>query len=108
MPFSSTRAAWRCARCPSTCEPTGLTLLVVNTGVKHALGTSAYADRRAACERAAVELGVPALRDVPPEQMDAALAKLSDEVVKRRARHIISEQRRVLEVVELLDCQTAT
>ena len=82
-----------------------LALVVVNTKVKHALGTSAYADRRAACERAAVALGVPALRDIPPEQMDAALAKLSDEVVKRRARHIISEQRRVLEVVELLDCQ---
>jgi len=79
-----------------------LTLLVVNTGVKHSLGNSAYADggATAAC---CGELGVSALRDVEPEKMDAAIAALSDEVVRRRARHIISEQARVLEVVRLLE-----
>ena len=89
---------------PFDLEPAGLTLLVINTGVKHALGNSAYADRRRDCLRAAAELGVPALRDIEPENMDAALAALSDEVVRRRARHIISEQARVIEVVRLLEC----
>jgi galactokinase len=84
-------------------ERAGLTLLVVNTGVKHALGNSAYAERRRDCLRAAEELGVPTLRDVAPETMAVALAKLSDPVVRKRARHIISEQGRVLEVVRLLE-----
>jgi galactokinase len=88
---------------PLDLEPSGLALLVVNTGVRHALGDSAYADRRRDCLRAAEELGVAALRDVPPEEMDAALAKLTDDVVRRRARHVISEDARVLEVVRLLE-----
>jgi galactokinase len=88
---------------PLDLEPVGLTLLVVNTGVKHALGNSAYADRVRDCRRAAEELGVTALRDVAPENMDAALAQIADGVVRRRARHVISEQSRVLEVVRLLE-----
>jgi galactokinase len=88
---------------PFDLGPYDLALLVVNTGVKHALGNSAYADRRRDCLRAAAELGVPALRDVEPEDMEAALARIPDEVVRRRARHIISEQARVLEVVRLLE-----
>ncbi len=88
---------------PFDLAPAGLKLLVVNTGVKHALGNSAYADRRHDCLLAAAELGVAALRDVPPDEMDSALARLSDAVVRRRARHIISEQGRVLEVVRLLE-----
>ena len=88
---------------PFDLKAVGLTLLVINTGVKHALGNSAYADRRRDCLHAAAELGVAALRDIPPEDIDSALARLSDEVVRRRARHIISEQGRVLEVVQLLE-----
>ncbi len=88
---------------PLDLAPAGLTLLVVNTGVKHALGNSAYADRVRDCRRAAEELGVAALRDVAPETMDTALARIADDVVRRRARHVISEQSRVLEVVRLLE-----
>ena len=88
---------------PLDLKPVGLTLLVVNTGVKHALGNSAYADRVRDCRRAAEELHVPALRDVAPENMAAALAQITDDVVRRRARHVISEQGRVLKVVGLLE-----
>ena len=88
---------------PLDLKPVGLTLLVVNTGVKHALGNSAYADRVRDCRRAAEELGVTAFRDVAPEHIDAALAQIADDVVRRRARHVISEQSRVLEVVRLLE-----
>jgi galactokinase len=88
---------------PFDLRPAGLTLLVVNTGVKHALGNSAYADRRRDCMAAASALGVVALRDIDPEDIEVAVARLSDEVVRRRARHIISEQARVVEVVSLLN-----
>jgi galactokinase len=92
---------------PFDLEPAGLTLLVVNTGVKHALGNSAYAERRRDCLAAAAALGVVALRDIDPADIDSALARLADEVVRRRARHIISEQARVLEVVRLLEAGRA-
>nr|WP_307821802.1 galactokinase [Streptomyces coffeae] len=85
----------------------GLRLLVVDTRVTHELGDSAYAARRAACEAAARELGVRALRDVRIEDLDAALARLAgagqDDSVLRRVRHVVTENRRVEEVVARLD-----
>ncbi|MET7765383.1 galactokinase [Streptomyces sp. NPDC005393] len=85
----------------------GLRLLVVDTRVKHALGDGAYADRRAACESAARTLGVRALRDVPFEGLDAALARLArageGDTVVRRVRHVVTEDRRVEQVIERLD-----
>ena len=58
-----------------------------------------YAARRAACERAARELGVALLREV--EDVDAALAALSDDETRRRARHVLTENQRVLDCVDL-------
>jgi galactokinase len=83
----------------------GLGLLVVDTRVKHELGTSAYARRWEACQLAAGTLGVPALRDVPADQIEAALSSLSgvwDGEVRKRARHVFTEQARVLQVVKVL------
>jgi galactokinase len=81
----------------------GLTLLVIDTRVKHALVGSPYAERRRACERAAAALGVPALRDVTIDDLEAALdAGDLDEVTFRRARHVVTENDRVLAVVDLL------
>jgi galactokinase len=81
----------------------GLTLLVIDTRVKHTLAGSPYAERRRACERAAAILGVPALRDVTLDDLEAALAGgLLDDVTFRRARHVVTENARVLEVVALL------
>lgn len=84
----------------------GLGLLVVDTRVKHALGDSAYGDRRTACARAAAALGIGALRDVEAGDADAALEQIATkagEEVMRRARHVLSEQARVLATAELLD-----
>jgi galactokinase len=82
----------------------GLELLVVDTGTTHDHATGGYGDRRRECERAAERLGVRALRDVPDV---AALAPLDDgtpqgEVLLRRARHIVTENARVLDVVAIL------
>jgi galactokinase len=81
----------------------GLTLLVIDTRVKHALVGSPYAERRQACERAAATLGVPALRDVTLDDLDAARANgRLDDVTFRRARHVVTENARVLDVVASL------
>ncbi len=78
----------------------GLELLVLDTRTPHALVDSEYAARRTSCETAARVLGVPALRDVG--DVDTALAKLDDGVLRRRARHVLTENRRVLDAVERL------
>ena len=85
----------------------GLALLVVDSRTPHALVDGEYAARRASCEAAATALGVPALRDVGPdglagEGLAATLARLPDAVTARRARHIVTENARVLRTVELL------
>jgi len=80
----------------------GVRLLVINTRVQHALDDGGYASRRAQCEQAARELGVPALRDVGVDELDAALARLSDDVVRRRARHVITEDQRVVDTAAAL------
>ncbi|KAB8164333.1 galactokinase [Streptomyces sp. 3MP-14] len=85
----------------------GLRLLVVDTQVKHAHADGAYARRRAECEAGAAALGVPFLRDVPFAELDAALARIEDEAVRRRVRHVVTEDRRVARVVELLDAGRA-
>ncbi|HTV10927.1 MAG TPA: galactokinase [Acidimicrobiales bacterium] len=87
-------------------EAAGLSLVVVDTRVKHGLAESAYGERRKSCEDAARALGVRALRDVPLDKSEEALARLSErgsEVLVRRARHVLTEEARVLAVVEHLD-----
>lgn len=77
----------------------GLALLIVDTGARHALGDGRYALRRQECERAARALGVPSLREVS----DAGAAdRLADPVLRRRARHVITENDRVNAAVTLL------
>ncbi len=78
----------------------GLSLLVVDTRAPHALVDGEYAARRSACEEAARILGLAALRDVV--DLDAALLALPDDVLRRRVRHVVTENARVLEVVGLL------
>lgn len=85
----------------------GLTLLVVDTRVKHALGDGAYAERRAGCEEGARLLGIPMLRDLRYEDLAAALTTLADagadEYVVRYVRHVVGDNRRVEQVIALLD-----
>ena len=80
----------------------GWQLVVVDTGVHHDNATGAYGERRATCERAAELLGVPALRDVAPADLDDALAQLPDDVSRQRVRHVVTEDRRVLDAVDAL------
>ncbi|MGW3986821.1 galactokinase [Streptomyces sp. NPDC004830] len=82
----------------------GLRLLVVDTQVKHSHSEGEYGKRRAGCEKGAALLGVDALRDIPYDDLDAALDRLGDEEeVRRLVRHVVTEDRRVERVVSLLE-----
>ena len=71
-------------------------LLIVNTNVKHELTGGGYAQRRAQCEQAAQILGVPSLRDATEELLQAARSRM-DDIVFRRARHVIGEIQRTVQ-----------
>jgi galactokinase len=77
-------------------EAVGATLLVMNSHAAHEHAGGEYAARRDSCERAARELGVESLREVADVD---ALDAVSDPVDARRARHIVSENARVLDFV---------
>ncbi|WP_375484156.1 galactokinase [uncultured Jatrophihabitans sp.] len=79
----------------------GLTFLVIDTRVTHRLADGEYAKRRAECTRAAELLGVPSLRDVT--DLESALPRLPDDVLRARVRHVVTENRRVLKTVALLE-----
>ena len=79
--------------------PPGIGLLVVHSGVKHALSGGEYNERRDQCFEAAEILGVRALRDATGEQLAAAVMPA---LVKRRAAHIIGENERVFQAVDHL------
>ncbi len=89
--------------CPFDLAAHGLALLVIDTRAHHALAESGYPDRRAACERSAAKLGVPALRDISMGDLADALTRLDDPILMRRTRHIVTENDRVLRVAALLD-----
>lgn len=75
----------------------GLALLVVDTRAPHRLVEGEYAARRADCEEAAKQIGVTALRDATYAQLEGL-----PERAKKRARHVIAENARVLDTVEIL------
>jgi galactokinase len=71
----------------------GVTVLIVQTGVRHQLASSEYALRREQCEAAAGTMGVRYLREVNQDQLDAAREHLG-EMNFRRARHVVTENDR--------------
>ncbi|HEX4343409.1 MAG TPA: galactokinase [Verrucomicrobiae bacterium] len=79
-------------------DPT-ISVLIINTNVKHELSGGEYAQRRQQCETAARLLGVPSLRDATAEMLERDKGKL-DDVVFRRARHVIGEIERTLMAAE--------
>jgi galactokinase len=76
----------------------GLALVVCDTRVERGLADTGYNDRRSTCESAASTLGIEELRDAT----EVDLQRLSGEELKR-ARHVVSENVRVLEAVEALN-----
>jgi galactokinase len=75
--------------------PSGTAVLVLDSGIARTLAGSGYNERRAQCEEAARLLGVPSLRDIDDVRRLDALPEL----LKRRARHVVTENARVLQAV---------
>lgn len=82
-------------------DPKGYRLVLLDSRVKHELVGSPYNDRRASCERVARVLGQEFLRGATMEQLDAVKGQISEEDYKR-ARYVIGEERRVLDVCDAL------
>lgn len=86
---------------PVRMEDPSVTVLIINTRVRHKLADGEYARRRAQCETAARILGVSALRDATMAMLKQAQKKI-DSVVFRRARHVITENERTLKAAQAL------
>jgi len=84
-----------------------VTVLIINTNIRHKLAEGEYAKRRAQCETAARVLKVAALRDATLEALDAARKQL-EPVVFRRARHVISENERTLRAARAIQASDWT
>lgn len=113
------------------CDDPQIAWLVIHSGVSHDLADGAYAQRRAECEMICEALQVGSLRDVTPEMITtltpglpalspapspapppiqsstpspipSSLQEPFDEVLLRRARHVVTENQRVLAAMEAL------
>jgi galactokinase len=81
--------------------PAGAAIMIFHSHVQRGLVDSEYNTRRRQCEEAARHFGVKALRDVSPAQLEAAKDAL-DPMTFRRARHVVTENARVLAAAEAL------
>ena len=86
---------------PLGLQQNSLEIVVMDTKVSHRLVDGGYAARRAACEEGAKQMGVSSLRDLSVDDLSRAQSVL-DPLVYKRTRHVVTENARVLETVELL------
>ena len=93
--------ASRSAALPLDLHAAGRCLIIIDTRIRHALADGRYASRRRECEAAARMLGVSALREATGSG-PGQLASIDDGRIRRRARHVIDENRRVLQTAEHL------
>ena len=82
-------------------NPKGYKLVLLDSKVKHELVDSPYNRRRESCERVAKRLGVETLRDATMDELNKIKDEISEEDYKR-ARYVIGEKQRVLDVCEAL------
>jgi galactokinase len=86
---------------PFDVASSGLELLIVDTQAHHALTDGGYAERRASCESVVAKLGITSLRELSMEQLENSRGLLT-ETEFIRARHAVTEMKRVLECVDAL------
>jgi galactokinase len=86
---------------PFDVASSGLELLIIDTQAHHALTDGGYAQRRASCESVVAKLGIKSLRELTMEQLENSRDLLTEtEFV--RARHAVTEMKRVLDCVQAL------
>lgn len=79
----------------------GLELLIIDTQAHHALTDGGYAERRASCESVAAKLSVKSMRELTMSQLDSSRDQIT-ETEYNRARHAVTEMKRVLDCVAAL------
>jgi galactokinase len=79
----------------------GLIVAVIDTRVAHRHSDGGYRSRRDACEKGAMKMGVSSLRELTEQDLPAMEEKL-DDITFRRCKHVVTENRRVLDAVEAL------
>ena len=86
---------------PLGLKQNSLEIVVMDTKVSHRLVDGGYAARRAACEEGAKQMGVSSLRELAVADLARAQVLL-DPLVYKRTKHVVTENARVLETVDLL------
>lgn len=86
--------------------PPGTAVVILDTGTRRGLVDSEYNERRARCEAAARHFGIAALRDIDLAEFERRAHEL-DEVSRRRARHVISENERTLRARDAMNAGDA-
>lgn len=89
--------------------PTAAEWIVIHSGVHHSHATGSYRQRREECEEASRLLGIPHLRALEGEARQSVLARIDSlpEPLSGRARHVATENERVLMGVEFLEAGDA-
>ena len=82
--------------------PPNTAVIILDTGTRRGLVGSAYNERRAQCEAAAAFFGVPALRDVDVPTFERRAREL-DSDMRKRARHVVTENARTLRAADALE-----
>jgi galactokinase len=86
---------------PFDVASSGLELLIIDTQAHHALTDGGYAERRASCESVVAKLGITSLRELTMQQLENSRGLLTEtEFV--RARHAVTEMKRVIDCVQAL------
>ena len=80
--------------------PPGSVVAVMDTSTRRQLASSAYADRRESCARAAAAMGLTSLRDAQLADLDRLPPSLGTE--RRRAHHVITENQRTLDAAQAM------
>jgi galactokinase len=82
--------------------PPGAGLIVIDSGIEHRHAGGGYVQRRTECHEAARRLGVEELRDADEDALNRTTLP---DTLHRRVRHVISENRRVHEIVTAFRCR---
>jgi galactokinase len=82
--------------------PPDCDIIVIDSNVRHSHVDGEYRTRRAECEHACTRLGVRSLRNVTPEALAGPALRELPETLRRRVRHVVSENARVGRMADAL------
>jgi len=82
--------------------PKDVAIIILDTSTRHKLADSSYNERRSQCEEAARWFGVKKLRDISLDKLNSPKAANLNRIALKRARHVVTENARVLDAVDAM------